>query len=81
MVINYKYLLFCVCNIILTLKKKCYILKSGSNSKSGSYQGLAFVPVQSIPDMENIIMDDKDAQGEIRTDETTKIEHQITTCA
>lgn len=80
MVINYKYLLFCVCNIILTLKKS-YILKSGSKSKSGSYQGLAFVPVRSIPDMENIIMDDKDAKGEIRTDETTKIERQITTCA
>lgn len=81
MVINYKYLLFCVCNIILTLKKKSYILKSGSKSKSGSYQGLAFVPVRSIQDMGNIIMDDKDAKGEIRTDETTKIEHQITTCA
>lgn len=81
MVINYKYLLFCVCNIILTLKKKSYILKSGSKSKSGSYQGLAFVPIQSIPDMENIIMDDKDAKGEIRTDETTKMGHQITTCA
>lgn len=60
MVINYKYLLFYVCNIILTLKKKSYILKSGSKSKSGSYQGLAFMPVQSISDMENIIMDDKD---------------------
>lgn len=81
MIINYKYLLFCVCNIILTLKRKSYILKSGSKSKSGNHQGVAFVPVRSIQDMGNIIMDDKDAKGEIRTEETTKMEHQITTCA
>ena len=34
-----------------------------------------------VPDVGNIILDDKDAKGEIKIDETIKKEHQITACA